>query len=242
MNVRDPRVVGALCWLFTPAYFAVEVIVAAAWPAPYSFSANAISDLGITRCGEVIQFGGEPIAVCSPWHRLMNLGFVLVGALTAAGAVLLRSVWPQRRLTRVAVAFLVLTGAGGVLIGLAPADISLPLHALGAGLQLPGTVAPLLLVPVLWPKERGVAALSLACGLIGTVGSVFYMTGSYLGLGLGGMERLALWPLTGWTGAVGAVVLLHRTDKLQRPGRTGGRQIASLRPADPDRQAPGQQP
>jgi hypothetical protein len=43
--------VGAVSWLLTLGYFAVQPVVAAAWDPLYSISANMISDLGRTSCG-----------------------------------------------------------------------------------------------------------------------------------------------------------------------------------------------
>src|SRR5688572_14260052 len=102
----------------------------------------------------------------------MNAAFVLVGVATAAGAVLTRSQWPQTRLTTTALAGVALAGAGAVLVGLAPADVAPYPHGIGAVLQLPGVVAPLLLGLALRRTDRRIAWPSIAAGLIGIVGTV----------------------------------------------------------------------
>ena len=48
-------VVGAGCWLLTVAYLIVQPVVAAAWQPPYDVTANTISDLGVTGCGDFRQ-------------------------------------------------------------------------------------------------------------------------------------------------------------------------------------------
>jgi hypothetical membrane protein len=200
-------VVGAGCWILTVAYLLVQPVVAAAWPIPYGLATNAISDLGVTSCGSYPQFDDRVGYACSPRHALMNTVFVLVGVLTAAGAVLTRDLWPQRRVTSVAVAFVVLAGVGGILLGLAPANVNLAAHAAGALLQVPGAVGPLLLGVAAWRAQRGVAAFSVLCGVVGSAACLLYFSGSDLGLGLGVMEHLAFDPLTIWTTVLGAVLL-----------------------------------
>jgi hypothetical membrane protein len=137
----------------------------------------------------------------------MNTVFVMVGVLTAAGAVLTRGIWPRRRVTSVGVAFVVLAGVGGILVGVAPANVNLAAHGAGALLQVPGAVGPLLLGVAAWSVQRPVAAFSLLCGVVGSAASLLYFSGSDLGLGLGVMEHLAFDPLTVWTTVLGVVLL-----------------------------------
>jgi hypothetical membrane protein len=200
-------VMGASCWILTVAYLFVQPVVAAAWPTPYDLATNSISDLGVTGCGDFRQFGDRVVYACSPRHALMNTVFVLVGLLTSAGAVLTRGVWPRRRLTSVGVAFVVLAGVGGVLVGLAPANVNLAAHGAGGLLQVPGAVGPLLLGVAAWSVQRGVAAFSVLCGVVGSAASLLYFSQAYLGLGPGGMEHLAFDPLTVWTTVLGFVLL-----------------------------------
>jgi hypothetical membrane protein len=208
--------VGAACWAMTVAYLLVQPVVAAAWPTPYDLATNSISDLGVTSCGDLQQFD-RVIYVCSPRHALMNTVFVMVGLLTTAGAVLTRPVWPRRRVTAVGVAFVVLAGVGGIVVGLAPANVNLAAHGAGGLLQVPGAVGPLLLGVAAWSAQRPIAAFSLLCGVVGSAASLLYFSQVYLGLGLGGMEHLAFDPLTVWTTVLG-VVLLRRW--LAAPGAT----------------------
>jgi hypothetical membrane protein len=200
-------VVGAGCWLLTVAYLVVQPVVAAAWQPPYDLAANTISDLGITGCGDFRQFDDRVIYACSPRHQLMNTVFVVVGLLTSAGALLTRDLWPRRRLTTVGVAFVVAAGVGGILEGLAPADVNLAAHGAGALLQVPGAVGPLLLGVAAWTIRPGMAAFSLVCGVVGSAACLLFFGRSDLGLGLGVMEHLAFDPLTVWTTALGAVLL-----------------------------------
>jgi hypothetical membrane protein len=202
-----PMVLGAACWTLTVAYLLVQPVVAAAWPTPYDLTTNSISDLGLTGCGNFRRPDGSVVYACSPRHALMNAVFVMVGVLTAAGAMLTRAIWPRRRGTSLGVAFVVLAGVGGILVGLAPANVNLAVHGAGALLQVPGAVAPLLLGMAAWSVQWPVAAFSVLCGVIGSAASLLYFSGSHLGLGHGGMEHLAFDPLTIWTTVLGVVLL-----------------------------------
>ena len=95
------------------------------------------------------------------------------------------------------VAFVVVAGVGGILVGLVPVNVNLAAH--GAGALLLGVAA--------WGAQRGVAAFSLLCGVVESAASVLCFSGSYLGLGPGGMEHLAFDPLTVWTIVLGLVLL-----------------------------------
>ncbi len=101
---------------------------------------------------------------------------------------------------------------------MAPANVNLAAHAAGALLQVPGAVGPLLLGVAAWRAQRGVAAFSLLCGVVGSAACVLYFSGSDLGLGPGVMEHLAFDPLTVWTTVLGAV-LLGRWLAARRRGR-----------------------
>lgn len=196
---------GAVAWMLTPLLFAAEAVTMMAWPRGYSFSGNTISDLGSTSCGTLLGVGRDGVYVCSPSHAVMNTAFVAVGALTLIGMILLRSHWPARPLTTWGVGMIAAAGAGSVLIGLAPSDRNLAVHTIGALLQMPGAIGPLLLALAMRPGP--VRAFSLAMGILGGIASVLFLAGVHLGLGPGGMERLAFEPLTLWTGVIGAIVL-----------------------------------
>jgi hypothetical membrane protein len=203
--MRRTLIIGAFAWLLTPVMYAAEVVTMWRWTQHYSLAVNTISDLGSTSCGTVLGIGRDNVYVCSPWHAVMNGAFVLGGALTLAGALLVRPHWPVSGRTALGLLAVGAAGVGAVVIGLAPADQNLPVHAIGALLQVPGAAGPLLLASV---TPRGAERrFSLAVGVIGTAASVLFLTGIHLGIGPGGMERLAFEPLTAWTGALGAVML-----------------------------------
>src|SRR5918998_939919 len=99
-------------------FFAFHLIVQSAWPEPYSWVDNNISDLGAVGCG---PWEGDGRYVCSPLHAWMNASFVAQGVLLAAGLLLARPL-RDRLLTKASLAFVSPAALGFILAGLAPAD------------------------------------------------------------------------------------------------------------------------
>ncbi len=82
------RVGAVLLALGTVQFFAAHLIAQRAWPSPYSWTTNYISDLGAVTCAP-----GSSDAVCSPLHAVMNTAFLLQGALLIGGTVLTAEAW-----------------------------------------------------------------------------------------------------------------------------------------------------
>ncbi|HUA06093.1 MAG TPA: DUF998 domain-containing protein [Solirubrobacteraceae bacterium] len=184
---------GPLIWIATVEYFVIQYIVAAKWPTPYSLLRNPISDLGNTRCG---TYGGR--YVCSPQHWLMNLAFVALGVLMAAGAPLIHEEFRAHRLAFVGFIGMGVAGAGTILVGLSPENVNYTFHVLGAsGPFLVGNAALIILACTL-TISRSLGVITGIFGGIGLVGLLLFATGVDLGLGQGGMERVAAYPQTIW--------------------------------------------
>jgi hypothetical membrane protein len=186
---------GAASWLLaTAVFFAAQPVVQSAWTTPYSWAANNISDLGNVSCG---PWGDDGRYVCSPWHAGMNAAFVACGLLFAAGAVLLRRFGPGRT----APALLLAASAGWVIVGLAPADVNENLHVLAG-------------VPLIFVAGNAVLLLSrhragVVLGVVGLTAMVLHLSGHFLGLGIGGMERVAAFPLPLWLAATAVLRWRH---------------------------------
>lgn len=187
-------------------FFLCQAIVQAAWTAPFSLSRNYISDLGNTTCGQ-FRVGSEMLDVCSPWHGLMNTSFVLLGIGILLGSLLVgKSGVPSPWRTAAAV-MIGLAGPGLVLVGLFPEDRNLPLHKAGAAVQF--IVGNLGLVVLGIGMVRGglrrpIAAYTAASGAVGLTATALFVAEQYLGLGVGGMERFAAYPLPLWLTLMGA--------------------------------------
>lgn len=122
-----------------------------------------------------------------------------------------------------------LAALGYVVAGLAPADEHENVHVLLGAVPIffAGNLGLLLLgaqrsvLPV-------VRASALNAGLVGLTGTVLFLGHEDLGLGLGGMERIAALPLYAFLLAAGASVLLEGREHRRDAGgsRQNGRRLS----------------
>lgn len=184
------------------------------WRGPYSLRENYISDLGAVGCaGAAAGLNGQTGALCSPLHAVMNGSFVLQGLLIVAGAF---CVWPMFPTGKLWAGALLLAGASGfgvLVVGLAPEDTMPSIHYLGAVENLFCSNAAMTLMGAAmlsWRHEtRLLGVLTLCAGLIGLFGFASLGARAYLGLGVGGMERVTAYPFPLWIAAIGALLLLR---------------------------------
>jgi len=201
--------VGPTFWVISIQYYVTQLIVAADWPRPYSWANNAISDLGNTACG---MYSGR--YVCSPLHNWMNASFIVLGATMIAGSLLIYQEFRKSVASAVGFSFMALAGLGTILVGLFPENVNSTWHGLGALLPfLIGNVALVLFGRSLrlGPKLR---AYTLLSGAIALAALALFYSGHYLGLGLGGMERVVAYPQTIWLIALG--LYMSRSHYLKR--------------------------
>ncbi|MFF4646183.1 DUF998 domain-containing protein [Streptomyces sp. NPDC001389] len=200
MRVR----IGYWAWIVgVVQFFVVHWVAESAWSRPYGWARNNISDLGNAHCA--FQPEPEPRYVCSPEHGLMNGSFVALGVLVVVGAVLTGGgLWRRGPAAAVGRLGLAAAGAGFVLAGLAPADVNENRHVLGALLVMAvGNIG--LALAGFGLAERTPPALRRGTTLLGCAAIVafgLFLSHRHLGLGMGGMERLAVFPLLIWALAV----------------------------------------
>jgi hypothetical membrane protein len=207
-------VVGGAAWILaTLQFFVAQLVTASVWNPPYSWTNNYISDLANTACGQFAVPRGTPMYVCSPLYPIMNASFILAGVLTLIGAVLLRPIWPRRRLIAVALALWIVVGVGKVLVGIFPENVDIQAHLLAA-LNIPiESIAVLLSSIAILDTDRGLALVGLVLAIVGLLGTVLSTVGQvvgpslYFGLGVGGIERLADYPGNVWTVLIGIVAI-----------------------------------
>jgi hypothetical membrane protein len=213
-----PVVFGAACWALSVAFFVDQAIAQAATTRPYSLATNFISDLGSTACEPAAA--GAHLDVCSPLHGLVNGTFIVVGLLHTVGAIATRRAWPPRALATAGLVLLAIAGTGLTVAGLAPENVDLGLHTVGA---LYGIVclnaAMVLLGAALLGPARGLGVLALAAGITGLVGFVLFV-GS--GVPAGIAERIAVYPPDAAIIVLGAFLLRSAFDR----GRVIGRPAA----------------
>lgn len=159
---------GAWLWLVRPAYFLVELVVAAA-AVRYSFVDDTISDLGAVTT--------------SPWHPLMNAAFVVFGVFMGLGAVL-----QAGRFGPAVTILLVISGLSSAAVGLTPLDVHPALHV---AVATPVFVAQPLALVLLGRATRAPALV--VAGVVSSVAAIGFILLD-LPHGTGVLERVALWP------------------------------------------------
>src|SRR5689334_14188223 len=165
---------GALLWLLTLQFLVVETVVQLRWPGSYSRVDDVISDLG---------------TALSPARTLMNLSFVVQGALIIGGALLLGPAL-RGRAARVAQVLLGIAGLGVPLVGVFPSDGVGTLHAIGAVAHfVGGNVGLIALAYAVRPRSELLGTVLALLGVIGTALTVFFLFGVVEWLGEGGTER-----------------------------------------------------
>ncbi len=103
--------VGAVAWITGTVQFCIaELVAQSAWRTPYSWAANAISDLGAVHCQSTGTANPPPRYVCSPLHALLNTSAITLGLLLASGAVLTSPAWGPGVASRTGRAFLAAAG------------------------------------------------------------------------------------------------------------------------------------
>jgi hypothetical membrane protein len=212
---------GAIAWVFAAQFFVTQVVVATAWPRPFSLKADYISDLGNTACANYPA--GVDHLVCSPWHAAMNTSFITLGVTMIVGALLTRAAFPPGWVRALAVALFMLAGVGVIGVGVYPENTDNARHVLGAGLNFVAGNIAMIVYGLALAQRRGrggLVAFSIFAGTTGLVATLLFVSGQYLGIGLGGMERVAAYPMTVWQIVTGVALL--------RTG-TAGRTLAAAR-------------
>ena len=209
MTLSRPARIGAVCLAAAaPLFLIANVVTAAGWSdPPFSWASHNISDLGNVHCG--VWDTTRPRYVCSPWHPLMNVSFVLTAALLVLGFVLTWRPLGRGAVARSARSLLLLAAAGYALAGAYPADVNENLHFLGALLILVvGNIGlPLAAFAARDSVLGRLRAPTLAAGLVALVGSVLFLAQQPMGIGVGAMERVAAFPFPIWASGVGVFLL-----------------------------------
>ena len=187
---RSQRNAGIVL-LFGFVYLAFEFIAAMAWVDPrYDWAANYISAIGSILV----------VRLMLPEHWMR----VLVGTL------------------------LVLSGAGTFLVGIFHQSLGLyeaglnGFHVFAAFLSIgAGNIGILLLgLLVLGEREwRGYGIAVVAIGVIGIAAGLLLLARNDLGLGIGVVERIAVYPLNAWTIGTGVGLLVKGVRDRRRLAR-----------------------
>lgn len=181
MMLDERKWTGLLIFLAAAQFTAGLVIAEALYPG-YSVSNNFISDLGV-----------------GPAAGVFNGSVFLLGLLVVVAAVLGRALFG-----RVFLVLLVITGIGAMGVGVFTENAGV-LHTvfsfvafLFAGLS------------AIWSfrlQKPPMSYLSAVLGILGLVAVVLFASGTYAGLGRGGMERMIVYPVLAWAMAFGGSLM-----------------------------------
>jgi hypothetical membrane protein len=202
---------GAAVWILAIQFFIAQFIVQSAWTTPFSLTKNYISDLGNTACGPYPT--DSSMVVCSPWYAWMNASFIFLGMTILFGAALIRGAFRTGRMWAAGLSLVALAGLGLIAVGLFPENINIAAHKIGAGAQfISGNLGLVVLgAAMLQAGRRPVLAVySIASGLVGLLATALFVSDHYLGAGIGGMERLAAYPLPFWLVVAGSYFVQTR--------------------------------
>lgn len=208
---RDPEAkagrairLGAVVWICAVQFFVMQAVAQSAWTRPFSLIRNYISDLGNTACGPYPA--GSSKYVCSPWHAAMNASFAVQGLLIAVGVLLLFRAFPPGFARSAGAGCLVVGGLGNIAVGAFPENVYFKYHALGAAaILILGNLGMIPLGRALARDGRrpGLANSAVLLGVAGLLAMGLFVSGHYLGVGVGGMERVAAYALPVWMIAAG---------------------------------------
>ena len=205
--------VGPTIWILCIQYYITQIVVARAWSIHYSLLYNPISDLGNTACG---LYSGR--FVCSPLHGLMNASFIMLGVTIAVGSFLIYQEFKENRGLLFGFSFMAVAGVGTLIVGLFPENSLSVLHTFGASLPFFIGNLSLVILGVALPVPVALRIYTLLSGLISLVALVLFVTNLYLGLGIGGMERIVAYPQTIWLIIFGIYISINHIAK--RPRRS----------------------
>lgn len=189
------KLAGSLLLAGTAQFVPLMSVAQSVYP-NYDVSTQPISDLGAT-C--VTTEGVTSCRIVEPSAEIFNSSVFLLGLLVLAGAILLYH--SGRRAVGVAG---VLSAVGAIGVGTFPETAGV-VHTLFSLLLF--LFAGLAAVVVLLQAGPPFSYLSGALGVTTLVALVLYASGTYLGLGQGGMERMIAYPALVWGSAYGAYLI-----------------------------------
>ncbi len=193
LKAENGHKAGALLFV-GGAQFTVLMIIAEAIYPGYSVSTNYISDLGPW---------GQPSAY------IFNPSIILFGLLLIAGAYFVRKTFEKLGFSII----IALSGLGATLVGFFPENTivvsGVPVvHALGALLSfIFGGVGAILSYRVTKTPMRYFAVILGAASLLAFTIFLLTLDAGYLGLGVGGMERMIVYPTLIWTVCFGGYLM-----------------------------------
>jgi hypothetical membrane protein len=192
MAYSSGKVAGALFFIAV-TQFVLGLIVSEALYSGYSISDNYISDLGV-----------------GPSSMIFNSSVFLMGLLLIIGAYFLQRAFDFKILT----VLLVLTAIGAMGIGIFTEDFGTIHSVVSLIAFLFGGLSAIFSVMCSYVHkfkllEMPFSVIAVILGLMSLGALVLFMAGMDLGLGVGGMERMIVYPLLMWGAGFGGHLIVH---------------------------------
>lgn len=192
MRLDDRQWLG-LFLLAGTGEFAIGMTIAEAVYPGYSVSRNFISDLGV----------GSAAAV-------FNTSIILLGLAVIVSAWFFHRAFRDRILS----IFVMIAGVGAVGVGVFTEDFD-ALHSIVSLVTF--VFSGLSLIVAFRVVRPPFNYLSILLGVFSLVALGLYVSGTYLGLDRGGMERMIVWPVLVWGMAAGGYFLGGPTPVAEPP-------------------------
>jgi hypothetical membrane protein len=187
MKYDDRKIAGSL--LFIGAVLCVlGIIVAEALYPDYSTSENYISDLGV-----------------GPSSLIFNSSLFLLGVLTVGGAYFIQRAFDFRLFS----IFAAITGIGAMGVGLFPEDAGV-VHVVFSFITF--LFAGLSAIMSYKLQKQPFSYFSVILGVVVLLALVLFASGTFLGLGKGGMERMIAYPALLWAIGFGGHLISYSSD------------------------------
>ena len=174
MTYLPGKVAGVLFFIAATQFVLVLIVAEALYPG-YSIAQNYISDLGI-----------------GPSAMIFNSSVFLLGALMIVGAYFLQRAFHIKVFT----VLLILAALGSIGVGVFTEN-SEPMHSIAAALGfLFGGLSTIYSSRLM---RLPFSLISVLLGVMSFSASVLFAVNQYVGLGVGGMERMIVYPILVWT-------------------------------------------
>jgi hypothetical membrane protein len=178
MNYDNKRIAGLLGFV-AGVQFILAVIICEAVFSGYSVGQQYISDLGNW-------------SLAGNYAAIFNASIIIAGALGIASAYFIQQAFKNRLFT----SLLMINTFCNILIGVFAEDISMPMHGISALIGLIFGLGATFMSSKFVKSPLSYAPIILGGVII--VAVVLQASGFYLGLGLGGIERLEIYPSLLW--------------------------------------------
>lgn len=176
------KMAGTLLIVASVQFLLLLVVAEALYP-DYSVSKNYISDLGV---------GSTAL--------LFNSSVFLLGLITVVGAYVAQRAFGFRVFT----VLLLLTGIGAMGVGLFPEDVPVFHGVFSLIAFLFGGISVVVSYKL---QNSPLSFFSVILGAMGLAALALFVSGTYLGLGPGGMERMIAHPVLLWAVSFGGYLL-----------------------------------